>query len=173
MNYTENKPTSKGSREMQPDYFRSMEVTTPGKWDTEGPTYRRLCRKLDAWAESIGYGSPADRKWNGAQPRILRRNETGRFLFMGDAVEGEKKGPELTAAQDRATSAIAAFTHQVRTERIDGGLLAIATDDKAAAEKWAKTLGKIAKKCGLVGSERAKPTFKVKRLAPNTWVVYW
>ena len=173
MNYTENRPVIEGSWEMQSEFFRAMEVTTPGKWDTEGPTYRRLCRKLESWAESIGYSEPSEKPWNGTQPRVLRRNKSGRFLFMGDAVEGEKKGRELTAAQDRATSAIAAFTHQVRTERIDGGLLAIATDDETAAEKWARTLTKIAKKCGLVGRERATPTFKVKRLAPKTWVIYW
>ena len=157
---------------MENDVFRQMKVR-PGGTDTAGPSYRRLRRKLVGWAESLGYSRQPEASPTARRPEVVRTDGSGRFLFFGDVLDATATSSSVPYAVERFVVAASEFGGLLLDGSITGGKLALILNDEAAAADCARQLGESLSRQGLVGEDQQPPAFRVKQLAPSTWVAYW
>lgn len=151
--------------------FRKMRLTNGSA--AESASHRRLRRRLDGWAESLGFSEREGERLRGIRPDVVRADQSGKWLFVGDAAMADHERPDAPGIRDRLAACAAELAFLLETEQISGGRFAIATDDEKVASKWAKTMSSVMKRQGLADEAGATPSFHVKRLSPKTWVAYW
>ena len=157
---------------MDSGIFRRMKISGREK-NREDPSHRRLRRRLEGWAESLGFSRrDTHRSW-GIRPDIVRADDSGKFMFFGDAAMADHERPDAPGVKERIAACTSAFANLVRLEEIHGGRIAVATDSEKVATRWAQTLGAMLAEEGLVTENGETPDFTVKKLSPKTWVVYW
>ena len=156
---------------MTTDVFRKM--TLDDKADRESASHRRLRRRLDGWADSLGFSQREQECLRGIKPDVVRVDPSGKWLFVGDAAMADHEQPDAPGVKDRVAACAAELAFLIKTQQIDGGRFAIATDSEKIAGKWAKMMTGLMRRQGLLDETGKPPAFTVKRLSPKTWVAYW
>ena len=157
---------------MANEVFRRMTVL-PGGTDPAGPTVRRLRRKLDSWADSLGFSQSYEKLPAAVRPEVVRCDETGKFLFFGDVMDVNSQQSALKWSVERFVVATGELGVLLRHGDINGGKIAFALNDGQAADEVARLLGEELVRQGLADEAGEQPSFAVKQLAPDAWVAYW
>jgi hypothetical protein len=157
---------------MENGVFRKMSIV---ERNPEPPdmTVRRLKRKLDSWADSLGFDQPYTAPTLRAAPEVTRVDPSGRYVFLGEVVTAACDGDAAHRPPWHFMASTAELASLVKEGKVDGGKLALATNDARVAESWAQLLGTELQRQGLAGADGSAPQLTIKRLAPNTWIVYW
>lgn len=151
---------------------RKMVVSRPGA-NGEPAGHRRLRRKLDSWAESLGFGTRPTERLRGVRPDVVRQDETGRYLFVGEAALADHEQPNTPGVRERLAACAAELSFLLETEEIQGGRFAVATASKKVATRWAHTMAEVMAQNGIADEAGSAPSFEVKQISPKTWVAYW
>jgi hypothetical protein len=141
--------------------------------DAESADHRRLRRRLEGWADSLGFANLATDRCRGLRPDVVRSDESGKWLFLGDAAMADHEHPAAPGVPERIAACTAEFVFLLRTEQITGGRIAVATNCEEAAASWAERMGAVMEALGLVEPDGTHPGFQVKRISPKTWVAFW
>lgn len=138
-----------------------------------GREHERLKEELDNWAKSQGYRDPYSKLAADAIPDVLNGREKS-FLFVGDAKDAESETPEKQETVLRISKYFKEFVKLLGpTGTWRGGILAVATNDKLAAESWTPVLNTLASNARIVSSSGAPPNFTVFQYSSNTWIIWW
>jgi hypothetical protein len=136
-----------------------------------GPEHKRLQRALEEWADRHQYDASVTAK-SGARPDVLRRRGE-RFVLVGDAKDAEHENAYNTDTLKRICRYLEDFGAALLSGQIDGGIIAVATNNAAAAEDWRLALDVLAREEGLA-SDAGPPRFQVEKLEKeDTWIIWW
>jgi len=133
-----------------------------------GAEHERLKRDLADWATSEGFVSELP-ELDGGQPDVLR--ESGRYLFVGDAKDSRHETPENEETVARLLNYFIEFARRVKGDAIDGGYVAIATNDQDAAEVWAALIAAVFSVLGIERRDKRGPGVLYR--GENTWIAWW
>lgn len=111
----------------------------------------------------------------GIKPDVFleAREKRQRYWFVGDAKVAENERPSHRATAKRISGYIRVFGMALDLKVIRGGIIAIATDTKAAAVEWQEWLNRRCLAEGLVGSDQSEPNFKIKKIRKGAYVIFW
>ncbi len=135
-------------------------------------THEGLQAVLDRIAEKWGYEEPVTMP--DCEPDVARINRKNGsvILFIGDAKVAKNETPSNHDTVRRIRHYISIFARLLGTKRIQGGIIAIATDEKEAAEKWRGCLNNLAASYGL-SNDAGGPDFSIKRVNESAFIVFW
>ncbi len=100
-------------------------------------------------------------------------NDKTKRLFIGDAKNAKNEKPSNEKTVKRIDKYIQKFAKLLKTPRVDGGTIAIATNDAQAAEEWVVTLQELCIKAGINGTNSVQPKFTVEKFQKDTWITSW
>ncbi len=132
----------------------------------EATEHKRLESALKAFATEHEFVREVTFK-NGMNPDVLLMKGSN-LLFLGDAKDSQNESPSNQETADRIYGYIKTFTDCIRSNEIDGGCIAIATNDLSSAKDWKVWLNRVCMQCGL-----QNPNFKIKTSTANTHIVFW
>lgn len=135
-----------------------------------GPENERVQKDLEEWAHARGYEEDVTFK-SGARPDVLRRRGD-RHLFVGDAKDAANEDPSTADTLKRFRRYLEEFGAALLTSQIDGGFLAIATNNEAAAGDWRTALDVLAREVGLA-NKAGPPSFQIELCKEKTWIIWW
>lgn len=135
--------------------------------------HERLRNRLKAWAESRGFSTELSQLPNGQKPDVLLYNSSQKWLFIGDAKDSEHETPDRTDTICRVNGYIKEFSRLLGGPEVRGGFIAIATNDKDAADSWVLRLNWMAIMNNLTVANGDGPDFIVAEVDATTWVIYW
>jgi hypothetical protein len=110
---------------------------------------------------------------SGGEPDVLRFQADRRALFVGDAKRSASEGPATTETLRRLSGYLHDFADLLGGQQVRGGVIAIATDDEDAAQRWVNSLTVLTVRAGIEGPDGSAPAFAVERVNKRTWVTWW
>ncbi len=140
--------------------------------EAAGNEHERLKAVLVSWAGSKGYAVKYARLTSGIPDVVAGTNEIPTYLFVGDAKDSANETADVFATWERIRGYVRDFGALIGQKRIRGGILAIATNSRKAANRWAPFLNSMA------DSERLSaggnpPDFQILEIDAKTSIVYW
>lgn len=140
--------------------------------ESVGAEHERLKSRLAEWAQSRGFSVTFSRLTSGVPDVLLGTDEVPSHLFVGDAKDAENETADVFATWERIRGYIRDFAALIGKTRIRGGIFAICTNTRKAAERWVPLLNLMAE------SERLSegvdpPNFLVTELDAQTFIVSW
>lgn len=134
-----------------------------------GGEHVRLQKKLDEWAQGKGFDEELN-AIDGKRPDVLRRRQKA-FLFVGEAKDAANETADNDDSLSRLGNYIWSFSEALKQGQIKGGVIAVATNDNAAATGWATALVIAARLAKIRRSDGQGP--RVDDLGEKTWVAWW
>lgn len=114
----------------------------------ESNAHVRLENELRKCAYQLGYQYDYEGFPENKIPDVLQHNGN-RYLFMGDAKVSRNETVGRADSAKQISGYIDVFIKLMRDKKINGGFVAIITDDKKAANEWKSWLSAECKKKGL------------------------
>jgi hypothetical protein len=142
--------------------------------EAAGPEHERLKADLNEWAAAQGYPEVLRSLPSGRIPDVLRYDSELRHLFVGDAKDADVETTSDSATVQRIAGYVREFGHLLGGTQVDGGIVAIATNDAAEAEKWVLALNLFCVMSSITAGDDSGADFHVIKLEnKNTWIVWW
>ncbi|MBL9084998.1 MAG: hypothetical protein JNK76_24555 [Planctomycetales bacterium] len=140
--------------------------------EAAGTEHERLKAALITWAKARGYHVSFSRLTSGIPDVLLGTDEGPTYLCVGDAKDSANETADVFATWERIRGYVRDFAGLIREKRTRGGVLAIATNTMAAAQRWVPFLNAMAESARL--SEGGNPpNFTIATVDAQTLIVWW
>ena len=133
-----------------------------------GPEHDRLRRELESWAISKGFSKEEPNLPSGKIPDVVRYTLNGESLFIGDAKDSENETSDDEKTHSQIKSYFGEFASLVSEDKIEGGIIAIATNSKETASDW-----KLSLNTTLAANFSGSLDFQILEKSKRTWIIYW
>lgn len=136
-----------------------------------GMEHERLKADLNRWAHSQGFVRDVSLE-SGLQPDVMRVTPDETLVFIGDAKDHTNETVDNHATLERIFSYIVEFAALLRGG-IEGGMIAIATNNADEAGRWSSHLRFMTGLAGIENSGGGPVEFAVRELETGrTWIVH-
>jgi hypothetical protein len=140
--------------------------------EAESDLHKRLVSSLKGFARGNGFEKELSQFESGLRPDGLFLTGDETLLFVGDAKVAENEPSTNAASLRRVFGYVREFAELVGDHQIEGGMLAVITDERPAAEGWGRSLEYLASEVGLTDRSGKPPHFRI-RSVDEFWIAYW
>lgn len=136
--------------------------------------HERLKSDLAEWAISNGYPDVLAGLPSGRRPDVLRYDPGTRQLFVGDAKNAGVETTRNPLTVRRIAGYVREFARLLDGPKVEGGVIAVATNDADEAEEWVLALNLFCVMSRLTDHGGNGADFQVLKLPDkDTWITWW